>query len=88
VILVGSARCALIHRFSCIRQKTCDISLLIRSIAAGTPHRADGALALHVLEGPLATQEAVRGGQAVTVASRVTPAALLPAGWTTDEETP
>jgi predicted dehydrogenase len=56
---------------------------IARSILAGEPHRASGALALHVLDGLLATEESVRTGRTVEVPGRPETAALLPAGWAT-----
>jgi predicted dehydrogenase len=56
---------------------------IARSIRAGEPHRASGHLALHVLDGLLATEESVRTGRTVTLTSTVEPAPLLPAGWST-----
>lgn len=59
---------------------------LVRSIVAGQPHRADGRLALHVLEALLATEESIRTGESVTIASTTTVPALLPEGWRTSPE--
>lgn len=56
---------------------------MVRSLRAGTPHRAGGALALHVLDGLFATEESIRTGLPVDVVSRVAPVPLLPEGWTT-----
>jgi predicted dehydrogenase len=57
---------------------------LVRAVRAGVPERASGALAYHVLEAMLATQEAARTGQPAEVVSRVQPTPLLPAGWYTE----
>lgn len=57
---------------------------IVRSLRAGEPHRAGGALALHVLDGLLATEESIRTGLPVDVHSRISPVPLLPEGWTTD----
>ncbi|WP_407343677.1 Gfo/Idh/MocA family protein [Pengzhenrongella phosphoraccumulans] len=54
---------------------------LVRAVRAGVPERASGALAYHVLEAMLATQEAARTGQPADVVSRVQAVPLLPAGW-------
>lgn len=56
---------------------------LIRSLRAGQPHRADGQLALHVLETLLATEQSVQSGATVPVHSHVVVPALLPSGWST-----
>jgi predicted dehydrogenase len=55
---------------------------LVRSLRTGTPERASAALACHVLDVMVATEEAARSGQPVQVPSRVQPAPLLPDGWT------
>lgn len=58
---------------------------MARSIRSGTPHRADGRLALHVLEVVLAIESAAREKETVEVHSTVTPMEMLPEGWTTSE---
>jgi hypothetical protein len=55
---------------------------LVRSLHTGVPERASAALASHVLDVMLATDEAGRTKQPVVVSSRVEPAPLLPDGWT------
>ena len=55
---------------------------MVRSIAAGTPHRATGELAHHVLEIMLAINDAVESGGSVDIRSTVAPIELLPEGWT------
>lgn len=55
---------------------------LVRSLRTGVPERASAALAQHVLDVMLATEEAGRIKQTVLVASSVEPAPLLPDGWT------
>ncbi|GAA1723605.1 Gfo/Idh/MocA family oxidoreductase [Isoptericola hypogeus] len=54
---------------------------LVRSIRAGEPERASGALASHVLDVLLAIRDAADSGAAVDVASVVDPVAPLPEGW-------
>jgi predicted dehydrogenase/predicted ester cyclase len=54
---------------------------LVRSLRGGVPERASGALAYHVLDVMVATDEAGRTGQPVSVSGRVDRAPLLPAGW-------
>jgi len=54
---------------------------MARSIAAGTPHRATGELAYHVLEIMLAINRSVESGGTVGVDSTVAPVDLLPEGW-------
>jgi predicted dehydrogenase len=58
---------------------------LVRSLHTGARERASAALAYHVLDVMLATEEASRSGQPVHVSSRVEPAPLLPDGWTITE---
>jgi predicted dehydrogenase len=55
---------------------------LVRTLRDGVPERASAALAYHVLDVMLATDEAGRTGQPVPVSSRVKPAPLLPERWT------
>ncbi|MFV0251979.1 MAG: Gfo/Idh/MocA family protein [Beutenbergiaceae bacterium] len=43
---------------------------MARSLRAGVQHRADGRLALHVLEALLATEESMRAGSTVTLATQ------------------
>lgn len=59
---------------------------LARSIRAGRPERASGALAHHVLDVLLSIEEAARSGKPVSVASTVAPPPLLDEGW--DPTTP
>lgn len=54
---------------------------MARAIAEGRPHRAQGALAYHVLEIMTAIAESGRRGEFVPVESTVEPAPLLPADW-------
>ena len=54
---------------------------MARAIREDRPHRAQGALALHVLEVMSAIAESGRRGEFVTVESTVEPAALLPTDW-------
>jgi predicted dehydrogenase len=54
---------------------------LVRSLQTGVHERASAALAQHVLDVMLATEEAGRTGQPVHLTSRVEPAPLLPDGW-------
>ena len=54
---------------------------MARAIRSGRPHRADGALAFHVLDTMQAIAEAIDQRSFVEVASRVAPAEPLPADW-------
>ena len=54
---------------------------MARAIRAGRPHRADGALAYHVLDTMLAVAESVEARQFVTVDSTIEIPALLPDDW-------
>jgi predicted dehydrogenase len=54
---------------------------MARAIRAGRPHRADGALAYHVLDVMVAIGESAESGEIVRVASTVAPAEPLPADW-------
>lgn len=60
---------------------------LARSIAAGVPERASGALAAHVLDVMLAAAEASEHGTTVAVSSSVTAPPPLPADWNPYERT-
>jgi predicted dehydrogenase len=61
---------------------------LVRCLRAGVPERSSGALASHVLDAMIATEEAGRSGRPVPVLSRVEPAPLLPDGWAVTEPAP
>ena len=54
---------------------------LVRSIRAGEPERASGALALHVLDVMLGIGEAAAAGGPVEVATTFDPVPTLPEGW-------
>ncbi len=54
---------------------------MARAIREDRPHRADGALAYHVLDVMLAIGESAEAGAFVAVESRAPAAATLPAGW-------
>jgi predicted dehydrogenase len=54
---------------------------LVRSVAAGTQHRANGELASHVLDVMLAVEESIASGQPVDIASVPPDIEPLPAGW-------
>ncbi|WP_367137487.1 Gfo/Idh/MocA family protein [Saccharothrix sp. HUAS TT1] len=54
---------------------------LARSIRAGEPERASGALAYHVLDAMLAIEESIAEGRPVDVASTVEPPPPLPVDW-------
>ena len=54
---------------------------MARAISEGRPHRAQGALAYHVLEIMAGIAESGRTGQFVTIDSTVEPAPLLPEDW-------
>jgi len=54
---------------------------MARAIRAGRPHRADGALAYHVLDVMVAIGESAESGEVVRVTSTVDPAEPLPADW-------
>jgi len=54
---------------------------LVRSIRAGTPERASGALAAHVLDVLLGIRDAASLGEPVAIPSVVAPIPPLPAGW-------
>ena len=54
---------------------------LARAIRAGTPERASGELAYHVLDVMLAIEESIADRQTVSVASTVQIPPALPAGW-------
>lgn len=54
---------------------------MARAIRANRPHRADGALAYHVLDVMVAIGDAARSGAVERVESSVTPAEPLPADW-------
>ncbi|MEG3615366.1 Gfo/Idh/MocA family oxidoreductase [Isoptericola haloaureus] len=58
---------------------------IARSLHDGTPHRASGELALHVLEVLLATERSVADGSSVEITSTVAAADLLPADATPAE---
>ena len=60
---------------------------MARAIRAGRPHRADGALAFHVLDTMVATLEAAERATTVAIASRVSPAPPLPDDWDPDAAT-
>jgi predicted dehydrogenase len=60
---------------------------MARAIRSGRPHRADGALAFHVLDTMTATLEAAAQGSTVAIRSRVSPAPPLPADWDPDAST-
>lgn len=55
---------------------------LVRSLAAGTTPRANGALAYHVLDIMLAIEESIASGREVAVTSSPRIPAPLPADWT------
>ena len=54
---------------------------MARAIREDRPHRADGALAFHVLDVMLSIGEAAYAGAFVSVASRPSETSLLPADW-------
>lgn len=54
---------------------------LVRSLADGTPHRASGELAAHVLDIMLAVEESIITGERVPVSSGAPSVAPLPEGW-------
>ncbi|HEX8510085.1 MAG TPA: Gfo/Idh/MocA family oxidoreductase [Propionibacteriaceae bacterium] len=54
---------------------------MARALRAGAPHRAQGALAFHVLDIMVAISEAAESGEYTTVQSSVEPAPVLPADW-------
>ena len=54
---------------------------MARAIRRNRPHRADGALAFHVLDVMTAIGESAESGEVVRVASTVRPAEPLPADW-------
>lgn len=54
---------------------------LVRSVADGSPHRANGELAAHVLDIMLAVEESIASGRPVAVTSVPPSVAPLPAGW-------
>jgi predicted dehydrogenase len=54
---------------------------MARAIREDRPHRADGALAYHVLDVMTAIGESAESGEFVRVASTVVPADLLPPDW-------
>jgi len=54
---------------------------MARAIRTGRPHRADGALAFHVLDTMQAIADAIDERSFVEVGSRVAPAEPLPADW-------
>jgi len=54
---------------------------MARAIRAGRPHRADGALAYHVLDVMVAIGEAAASGVVVRVESTVAVPELLPDDW-------
>ncbi|WP_158851680.1 Gfo/Idh/MocA family protein [Saccharothrix deserti] len=54
---------------------------LARSIRAGEPERASGALAYHVLDAMVAIEESITLGRSVDVASTVEPPPALPVDW-------
>jgi len=54
---------------------------MARAIRGNRPHRADGALAFHVLDVMTAIGESAESGEVVRVASTVRPAEPLPADW-------
>ena len=54
---------------------------MARAIRSGRPHRADGALAFHVLDTMQAIEDAIDQRAFVAVGSRVSPAEPLPADW-------
>ena len=54
---------------------------MVRSIAAGTPHRASAELAHHVLEIMLAITDSVGHGGTIAIGSTVPPIEPLPEGW-------
>jgi hypothetical protein len=54
---------------------------MARAIRADRPHRADGALAYHVLDVMVAIGEAAESGTFVPIESTVTVPELLPADW-------
>jgi predicted dehydrogenase len=60
---------------------------MARAIRAGRPHRADGALAYHVLDAMVSTSEAAARASVVELASAVGRAEPLPESWDPDERT-
>ncbi len=54
---------------------------MARAIREGRPHRAQGALAFHILDTMIAIAESGESGQFATVNSSVEKPALLPEGW-------
>ncbi|MET3807187.1 putative dehydrogenase [Nakamurella sp. UYEF19] len=64
-----------------------DMARTIRGRNAGAGHRANGGLALHVLDAMFATAESMDTGAFVTVDSRFEPVAPLPDGWDPTERT-
>lgn len=55
---------------------------LARSLTDGTPPRASGELAYHVLEIMLAVEQSIASGEPVAVTSSIPAVVPLPAGWT------
>jgi predicted dehydrogenase len=54
---------------------------MARALRSGTPHRASGELAFHVLEVMCAIEASITSGSFVPIRTRVEPAATLPEGW-------
>lgn len=60
---------------------------MVRAIHSGTPHRASGRLALHVLDALLATEESIERGGFVEVTTDLERTPAVPADWDPREHT-
>ncbi|WP_426561297.1 Gfo/Idh/MocA family protein [Angustibacter sp. McL0619] len=54
---------------------------MARAVRSGQPHRANGRVALHVLDALLATQEAIERGELVRIDSELVATDAVPADW-------
>jgi predicted dehydrogenase len=83
----GAKAPELLERTSTATGRGTGVLDMARSIRAGTPHRADGTLAFHVLDTMASILESVESGETVSVASRAGRAEPLPSGWDADAAT-
>src|SRR5258706_2566904 len=77
----GSAATELLARTKARATRGTGVLDMARAIRADRPHRADGALAFHVLDVMVAIGEAAESGSFVSVESTVGGAELLPDDW-------
>lgn len=78
---MGAEEWELAEKTTALSSRGTGVLDMARAIREGRPHRAQGALAYHVLDIMVAIAESGRKGEFVRVESTVEPAALLPDDW-------